>query len=555
MKTYCTLLRLTVLNRLAYFRSASWKDESGRISWKKLLSLLMLVLLGAGMLAFVIGVEWMMYKLLRTVGHAEMLPTMALIVGMAGMLLMSFFYIMSSLYFSKDSMWMSYLPIRSTTLLSAKLSEIWAGEAALNAVIMLPAFIMYGMHVKAEAALYLRALLIALLSPLLPVAIITLMSTLLARLVKGASNSSIITAGMSMLMVFGIILGEMLVMPSVPDDADLMWFAKLILTSEGLLNAVTRALPPVRWAVKALMGSWSHLALFTAVSLLSIVAVTLALGPGYLSRCRNLAEQGSRKKTVRLGSDSYRARSQLLAMVGLEWKQLVRSSVVLMQCLAGALIYPLMLALFLLGGAINPELGMLGEALNEMSAELSPLDMTLILAAVIGFVTFISPAAPTAISREGRRHAVLRTLPAAPMTALRAKLLVSAAIDLFAVVLTLIVLLLGIRAPWWVFATAALLCIPLRYACLTCMMTLDTVRPVLQWTNETQAVKQNLNVVFGMLVCIAALALPGGAVYLAFRFGAAARFAGVVAVLIAEALLGALLLHRVAVKRYAVLEG
>lgn len=555
MKTFGTLLRLTILNRLAYFRTASWKDENGRINWKQLVQVLALLLVCGAGLSFVIAVEWMMYRLLRTVSHPEILPALALMVGMMGIVLMSFFYIMSSLFFSKDTMWMSYLPIRSSTLLGAKLMEIWIGETGMNAVIMLPAFVMYGLHIGGDALYYIRAVIIVLLSPMLPIAIITLLSTLLAQLVKRVNNSAIVTASTSMLLVVGILVGEMALIPHMPEDNELMWIAQLLLTRNGLLNTLTRAMPPVRWAIDGLRGNMTQLLLFAAVSLGSVALVVALLGPNYLNHCRQLKEQDTDNRKVRLDAAAYRSSSQLGAMFSLEWKSIMRSSVYLVQIMCGLLVYPIVMCVLLMGGMINEELAGFSTAINEGLSLLSPLDVVLILTALMGFVTFISPASSTAVSRDGRRLAMMRTMPVPTQTKLRAKLLVSAVLDVISIVLMIAILALNLKIDWWIFALTIVLVVLLRYACQTMMLTVDVVRPVLRWTNETQAIKQNLNVMFGMLICLAAIVLPGATVFLTYQYGAAARIAAVAAVLILEAAAGALLLHKVAIPKYEALEG
>lgn len=559
MKGYGALLRLTILNRLAALRSGSWKKENGKINWGMLAAVIGIVLFGAVMLAMVIGLEWLMYTVLSTVNHPELLPALALLVGMVGMVMMSFFYVLSSLYFSRDSMWMAYLPVKSSTVLCAKLTEIWAGEAVINAVIMLPAFVMYGIFLKAGAMFYVRAVVIALLSPVLPIAIITLLSTVLARLVGGIRNSTLLTTVLSFGMVILILGFEYLVMlPSMPDDGDsvaqTMWLINLLVGEDALLQTVTNAFPPILWAVEALRSDWLKLLLFAAISMGSIALVVALMGRAYLGLCMKQTEHATGKRRVKLTDASWQAKKPLSALFQLEMREIFRSSVNVTQCLSGGVVFPLIIGIMLMGGSFSEDFAQIRAGVEKLLDMAAMTDVALGLAAVFGFVTFISPAAVTAVSREGGRHALCRMLPVAPKTLLNAKLLCGLVLDAIMVAVTVAVLCAAIHWNPVAMVLALLLTVALAYASTAFMLTVDTIHPVLNWTTETQTIKQNVNVFYGMLVCIVLLALPVVVAVLLAGSSAMARFAAVTAVVLAEAGLGYAAMRCVAVKKYAALE-
>ncbi len=559
MKGYGALVRLSILNRLAALRSGSWRKENGKIRWGMVAGFISVVLVGVILLGLVIGLEWLMYTALSTVNHPELLPALALLVGMVGMVLMSFFYVLSSLYFSRDSMWMAYLPVKSSTVLCAKLTEIWAGEAAINAVIMLPAFVMYGIFLKAGAMFYVRAVVIALLSPVMPIAVITLLSTVLARVVGGIRNSTLLTTLLSFGMVIVILAFEYLVMlPSIPDDGDsvaqAMWLMNLLVGQDALLQTVTRVFPPILWAVEAMRGDWLKLLLFTAVSLGSIALGVAVMGRAYLNLCMKQTEHATGKRRVKLTDASWQAKKPLSALFQLEMREIFRSSINVTQCLSGGVVFPLVIGIMLMGGSLSEDFAAIRAGVEELLGMASVTDVALGLAAVFGFVTFVSPAAVTAVSREGGRHALCRMLPVAPATLLNAKLLCSLVLDAIMVAVAVAVLCVAIHWNPVAMVLALLLTALLSYASTAVMLTVDTIHPVLNWTTESQAIKQNVNVFYGMLVCIVLLALPVVVAVLLCDVSATLRFAGVTAVLLAEVGLGYAALRCIAVKKYAALE-
>lgn len=553
MKGYGTLLRLTVLNRLAWFRSGSMKKENGGWDAGKIATAVCVVLCGAMLLGLVIFLEWLIDQGLSMFHHPELLPTLALMCAMVGTLLLSFFTVLSSLFFSRDSVWMAYLPVRSRTVLCAKLTEIYVGEMVLNAVMLMPAFVMYGLHLGADALYYVRAVLLVFFSPMLPIAIITLLSAVLARLVGGIRNSALLTTFLSFLMIALIYVVEFTLLPS-EDDTDLLWIVRLLVQQEALLQTITGFFPPVYWGVKGLLGSGGYLLAFVAVSAGSIALVVLLMGNRYLELCIRQTEQSASRRRVRLRGGAWRTKTTLSALTQLEWREIVRSSVNLSNCVAGGIVFPLILGMMLMGGSISESFGMLRAGVDELLGVIPATDLLLGVAAMMGFVTFVSPAACTAISREGARHALCRMLPVKTRTILRAKLLCSLLIDLLAILFTLVVLEVALQLSWAVVLGAVALTLVMRYAAVALMLTIDAVHPVLNWTTETQAIKQNVNVFFGMLVCLVLLALPVLGVVLLAQHGAVVRLAAAVGVTVLEAVLGAVAVHTVAERRYEAIE-
>ena len=553
MKGYGTLLRLTVLNRLAWFRSGSMKKENGGWDAGKIATAVCVVLCGAMLLGLVIFLEWLIDQGLSMFHHPELLPTLALMCAMVGTLLLSFFTVLSSLFFSRDSVWMAYLPVRSRTVLCAKLTEIYVGEMVLNAVMLMPAFVMYGLHLGADALYYVRAVLLVFFSPMLPIAIITLLSAVLARLVGGIRNSALLTTFLSFLMIALIYVVEFTLLPS-EDDTDLLWIVRLLVQQEALLQTITGFFPPVYWGVKGLLGSGGYLLAFVAVSAGSIALVVLLMGNRYLELCIRQTEQSASRRRVRLRGGAWRTKTTLSALTQLEWREIVRSSVNLSNCVAGGIVFPLIMGMMLMGGTISESFGMLRAGVDELLGVIPATDLLLGVAAMMGFVTFVSPAACTAISREGARHALCRMLPVKTRTILRAKLLCSLLIDLLAILFTLVVLEVALQLSWAVVLGAVALTLVMRYAAVALMLTVDAVHPVLNWTTETQAIKQNVNVFFGMLVCLVLLALPVLGVVLLAQHGAVVRLAAAVGVTVLEAVLGAVAVHTVAERRYEAIE-
>ena len=161
MTGFFPLLRLQLLSRYADLKprnlKAEFKNNRGRSVGKLIGVIVLVIYLGV----FLYFMEKTMLDVLTQMGMPDMLLSMAVTLSMMGTLIMSFFFIMSSLYFGRDAAFIAALPVRSRTVLAAKLCQVWIGEVGISLIIIMPAAILYGIRVGAEPLLYLRALLVA----------------------------------------------------------------------------------------------------------------------------------------------------------------------------------------------------------------------------------------------------------------------------------------------------------------------------------------------------------------------------------------------------------
>ena len=131
---------------------------------------------------FLYIIETKVLEFLMQAKMADVLLTLAMVLSTAGTLMMAFFFIMSSLYLGRDTMFMASLPIRPRMLLGAKLTQVWMSETLIAAVIILPACILYGVRAGVDADFYLRMVLVWLLAAVLPICIVSFISAFLIRL-------------------------------------------------------------------------------------------------------------------------------------------------------------------------------------------------------------------------------------------------------------------------------------------------------------------------------------------------------------------------------------
>ncbi len=555
MNGYLLLLKLNLRNLLAGLRGGSFRKANGKIDVSRV-AILITAVAGVAVLAgSLIFLEKMIYGAVSTIGMEQLLLGLVVLLSMVTTLLFGVVHTLASMYFNRDSVSLAHLPVSSRAVMAAKWTEIYLPEVALNAAFLLPLTIMYGMQHGLGFLFYLRALGLIVTSPLYPLAAALLLSSILGRFTSFTRNKELWVVLGTVLMLVVVLGSEWLLLPSIPEDADAMFFLCLLTDNKALMQTLIGGFPPVMWAVHALEGSWLLLGCFMALGVLAMAAVLYLAGGEYLSVCLRHTEQGLRRRGGTKGRTSYTPRSPLMAVYVREMNEVLKTPVYLLNGVLGTMMMPIVMGGALVGAFSGEEGANIMGKMNELLALIPGTDLMLIMAALFAFNCWIMPVIATAVSREGKRLQVTRMIPVPARTILRAKLLVNLTISGVGTLIIAIVLaaLLGVRYLPHVtgaFVLAAMLC----YAASAANLAVDAARPMLAWKNETQVMKQNMNQMIGMLLSTVLAALAVLPVIFLFRFGPVWRAVSVTAVLALQCAGAFVLMRRFVEPRYRSLE-
>ena len=148
MKQFLALLRLQLLTRFADYKPKNLKnalkEKRGRTIGMFIAILFLVVYLGV--ILYIIESSAINFLMKGNMNMADMFITMVVMLATVGTLLMAFFFIMSSLFLGRDAAFLASMPIKPRTLLGAKLTQIWVSETLIDAVIILPACILFGVR-------------------------------------------------------------------------------------------------------------------------------------------------------------------------------------------------------------------------------------------------------------------------------------------------------------------------------------------------------------------------------------------------------------------------
>ena len=518
MTGFFPLLRLQLLSRFADLKpknlKTAMKEKRGRTVGMIFAILILIVYMGG----FLYFIEKKALDLFIPMGTGDIIVTMAVVLSTGATLIMAFFFVMSSLYLGRDAAYIASLPVKSRTVLSAKLAQVWVSETAINAILILPACIQYGIRTGVGADFYLRMVIVWLTAAILPIAIISLVSAVVIRfsalwkhreIIATVGGIAFFIAYMILMMNLGRITGD------ATDGGEMM--IQMLLSASGRIKSMTGIFPPAAWAAEGILGNWSLLGLYVLVSIAAIALVIWILSYPYrkLSLLVTETPAASAKGGIRKGA--IREGNAYLANVKREFKQILRVPSYMMNIIPICfmpLLFVIMITLF-----VGKNIGGDGESMQTVFKALNPVLVMGILAAMMAYVGGMNPALSTAVSREGKGHDFLIGLPVSGHTLIKAKFTVGFGLAMLGMGTASIALLLIFPYAALPVALAFVLCTMYAYATSCMALSHDIKHPKFNWVTEQEAVKQNFGVMISMLLSWAILIVLAVGTYFMINAG------------------------------------
>lgn len=426
-------------------------------------------------------------------------------------------------YFSKDTEFYLSLPLKPSEILGGRFLTSVIYEYLLIIIVYLPLLFSY-LAFDFSIVKLLFGVIVGLVLPFIPVLLASLIIIFLMNFVPLFKNKNALNLIIGMFtIVFAIGIQF-----SIGSQASVENYQKLqdmlIYGNDSLLNNFFKIYPFVIWAANAITkSSILDLLLYLGFTLLLIMLYFIFTQRFYLNGVTNISEGSrSRKRFDKENMQTYRQESTTLLFFKRELKLLFRTPTYLLNLVLGTLIGPILVLVytFIAGGesALNVE------QFNEFSAIInnflaSPIN---VVATVVvgGFVfglvlSMLNMISITAISREGQGLYNLKSLPIRFWEVLLGKILVGVSLSMFGALLLVIPIILYVNINPLILIGVIVYSFLVVFGYNALGIYIDVKKPKLNWTNEIQAAKQNLNAGMMVLVCVMALGLYGALVFAA----------------------------------------
>lgn len=465
-----------------------------------------------------LGFMWVMTEKLFIAGLGFGQPHLALVNGvlMASLmgLFFGFFYVLSAFYFSSDLAGLIPLPLRPVEILGAKLGVVLTGQYALNALVLLPIWLRYGLLAQAGLGYVLSSLLVFLIVPIIPLVLASLGTVLLMRFVNLSRHKDKLTLIGGILLLIAVFGFQFWLQSSLGSGDPDVVLDRLLNSADGLILAVGRAFPPSIWAAKAMayahQGSgWLNLLYFVAASFLG-VGVLYLVGEkvflqGLVAGLEASKGAGKEKKTAL----TEKSRSAFMTLVATEAKVFLRDPGFALNGLVGYVLLPVM--------AVLPTLGIKMDGNFSAMLNLDELPALLVAGGIALFFMIMSAMSmipSTTFSREGKYLWIMRNLPLSIEQIITTRVVAAQVVNTIGCLLGLIplafMLRLGVGPVVWGTVLGILLATVLAYL----LVLFDLRRPMLDWVNPIKAVKSNLNAMIGVFGSMGLVFLLGALLFI-----------------------------------------
>lgn len=431
----------------------------------------------------------------------------------AAQLIVFFFGILtvtSNLYFSKDNAILAPMPFRKSVVFSAKFTVAYFGELFISALFVVPTTVTVGIVAASSGFAfpwyyYPLCAIAALVAPIVPLAIISLISVPLMRLAAifkrhkvGQALAMTVLYGVFIALYFAMIIGLNSTEPGEMLGGGAVSALKTI-KEVGVMNLPLVALMTgLKLPTEGIL-----IACGVAAGVLALLALTFFVGTFFsLASEEGYARSAGGKRKSRSTFDSARIpgakRSAYSAFLIKEFKTLFNTPVLLMNVILTLVLPAVMMVFFRFVYSGGEEFEMFTvDGVNMM---------------VVGMITYVcflvcsssNPVSSIGFSREGKNLLYLKTLPVS------AKVIVYSKLAFATIVSVVSAIFMAVAFPFCtgIYNPVAIVLFPLlmlagSFASNCMLLYNDLKNPNYTWNNISEISKNNKRLVKPMLLNLA----------------------------------------------------
>ena len=440
-----------------------------------------------------------------------------MIFGLA--IIQTIFLSINILYFTKDSEYLLPLPLKPYQIILARTNVMLIAEYVIIFLIGFIPLVMYGILTGAGIVYYITMILAVVLIPILPVLLISMLIMFImsfARLTKNRNRFQLFAT----LLVLAIIIAISISTSGMKQDLTNEEMAQMVVQANGMIELVKGYVPTVDYLMEALTTN----SLFTAiVEVLKTLGITIIGFIVYMLIAQkiyfkglvgNLFGGGASSSNKEINQKEYRNSKLYKSYVGKEFKNMARNPVFLMQCLIPAILIPIIMVVVVYTGLNSDGMGL--EQITQMVQQMptNTFFIACIILGVIQFFTMFIYISITAISRDGENAVFMKYIPVSLYKQYMYKIIPNIIMNIVTIIITLgmaeYLLNLPVITLIALFVVATIMGILQSIA----MIIVDLKRPKLNWDSEYAVAKQNLNLVFPVLLAMVNIVILVGFVYL-----------------------------------------
>ncbi|OPZ94028.1 MAG: hypothetical protein BWY74_00895 [Firmicutes bacterium ADurb.Bin419] len=492
-----------ILLKNGFSLESSGKKKARQIAFFVVIAVCFLPVI-SGMVFFIS----MLYDALEKIEMQGIILSMGIAVTSFTIFFFGVFYVINVFYYSNDIENLIPFPVRPSEIIGAKFLVTVFYEYLTEILLILPLFIVYAIKSSASIMYYLYALIVFILVPFIPLVIASILVMIIMRFTGIARNRDRFKMFGGIIAMVGAIGFNYLIQSFTNKAADPEQLQKMFLEGQNsMIELVARIFPSAKFAALSIVNNSNihgitNLIIYVLINLAGF-ALFLFIGEHlYFKGVIGISEMAAKRKkvsSIELEKVSTR-QSKLKSYTIKELKLLFRTPIYFMNCVLMNFIWPIFFILpFITQSQDLSEL----EGIKVLIGNGNYDGIIIIVAfAASMFISSVNCVTATAISREGQNLYISKYLPTAYKVQIMAKVLSGVVIALIGLTTMLIAAGVILELPLYIMALILLTgLVGILFTSFTGII-IDLLNPKLHWDNEQKAVKQNLNVLFNMLIGI-----------------------------------------------------
>ena len=492
---FYVLFRVQLLNQFGINRiiHSSNKKERFKLVGYAILGLILLVMAVGYSTGAAYGAKML--------GLTSALPAIMVLVGSIATLVFTFFKSNGFLFDLKDYDHVMSSPVSDTTIVLSRLTLVYLGNLLINAIITIPAFVMYLMEMGSRVEFIFVFIVVLILMPLIPMVVAMFVSFLITWFSLGFRYRQVVSISLNVILlvaVLGLSFGAGGIDPTKVEE-----FIPII------EKQVNQSYFISGWLSNALNnGHWPSFIWIIVTSLVITCLFLWVISKNY-RKVNTLLMTTSRRKDFTLGT--LNRQSAFITLYKKELKRFYSSSIYAMNTGVGAIMI-VMLAVVLF--FFRPESILKSMELGDIN-----LDHYLHIVPFISlFCSGISNTTSVSMNMEGKNNWLMCTAPVSSLMIFFSKIAVNLTIYLPACLILGVSLVINMNLSGFIALFTFI--IPMLFVLLMSLIGLFWNLKIVRynWENEYQAVKNGANVLLTLLVgMILSFALLFGAIAFAGR--------------------------------------
>lgn len=432
------------------------------------------------------------YDIFHSIGQEGILLSTILFSGTSIAFFFGIYTVMNVFYFSNDVEEILPLPFKSSEIVFGKFVSVLINIYIYTGILVLP-LIVYGVVSKANLIYYLYAIIVLIITPILPMVLSSLISMALMRFTNLSKHKDAFRMFSGCLSLALIVVFNFFSRSSSENMNSNEIINTMTKSNNSLINSISGIFITNKFSAYGLLynNELKGILYILIALILSIIIFTIyyyAGGKLYLKGIIGISESYSKRENVLEGGKVNRlikTNSPIKALVMKDIKVIFRTPQFFINCVAMLFYMPAIMGIAMLSG------GQLSSLRNLLISGTKWYGIVISASFISGAICVISGGAGiTALSREGKDFMISKYIPVNYKTLIHSKILSSLCINEIGAVIVAIVLIL-IKAKPLLFILG-ILCAIGSIALITFLgIYIDFKSPRLEWEDEKAIFKKN----------------------------------------------------------------